>query len=271
MNDRVTRASTDQPTGLTKVYGIVRLQEVVGDATRDERFSRAWCGVELEERVRELFVDLHDGGLVAAAVAVVWRAEDRYDVAVLAPIVSCVHVSKMKKRDAKGRDEERQTGASRQPKGEEEKKEEEEPERTLHDQLVRPRNEREPIVMVECLRNILPERITRPAWRYSPPTPIVRVTPQQIAHRPLVRDLLYTIDTSHMVQRIDTRRQSTVKTEDLVIDERGERKVVEEVGKVAPDVGVAVFAQTFVVEAIDLGDLTTFMIAAKDTNAVAVA
>jgi len=134
-----------------------------------------------------------------------------------------------------------------------------------------PRNEREAVIVVERLRNILPERVSRPAWRYSPPTPIIWVTPQQIAHRPFMRDLLYTIDTSHMVQGVDTGRQSTMETEDLVIDERGEGEVVEEVGKVTPDVGVAVFAQTFVVETADLGDLTTFMIAAKDTNAVAVA
>ena len=47
-------------------------------------------------------------------------------------------------------------------KGQEEEIGEDEPERTFHDELMRPRNEREPVVMVERLRNILPERLPRP-------------------------------------------------------------------------------------------------------------
>lgn len=47
-----------------------------------------------------------------------------------------------------------------------------------------------------------------------------------------------------------------METEDLVVDEGGEGEVVEEVGKILPDIGVAVLAQALVVEAVDLGDLT---------------
>lgn len=55
-----------------------------------------------------------------------------------------------------------------------------------------------------------------------------------------------------------------MKTEDLIVDERRQRKEVEKVGKVFPNVRVAVLAQTFIVEAINLRDLTGLMIAAKD-------
>ena len=43
------------------------------------------------QRVVEAVVELHDGGLVAAAVAVVWRAEDGHDVLLVRPVVALHH------------------------------------------------------------------------------------------------------------------------------------------------------------------------------------
>ena len=57
----------------------------------------------------------------------------------------------------------------------------------------------------------------------------------------------------------------------LIVDEGGEGEVVKEVGEEFPNVGVAVLAQTFVVETVDLGDLTRFVISTEDRHAVAVA
>ena len=62
-----------------------------------------------------------------------------------------------------------------------------------------------------------------------------------------------------------------METEDLVVDQRRQRQVVEQVGEVFPHVGVAVFAQAFVVEAVDLGDLAGFVVAAEDGDALGVA
>lgn len=62
-----------------------------------------------------------------------------------------------------------------------------------------------------------------------------------------------------------------MKTEDLVVNEGGQGEVIEEVGKVFPDVRVAVFSQAFVVETVNLGDLTGFVVAAEDGDALRVA
>lgn len=58
-----------------------------------------------------------------------------------------------------------------------------------------------------------------------------------------------------------------MKTEDLVVDEGGQGKVVEEVCEVLPDVGVAVLSEAFVVEAVDLGNLAGFVVATEDGDA----
>lgn len=62
-----------------------------------------------------------------------------------------------------------------------------------------------------------------------------------------------------------------METENLVLDERGQGQVVEEIGEVFPHRGVAIFAEAFVVESVHLGDLTRFVVAAQDGDAVWVA
>lgn len=47
-----------------------------------------------------------------------------------------------------------------------------------------------------------------------------------------------------------------MKTEDLVVDESGEREEIEEVSEIFPNICIAVFPQALVVEAVDLRYLT---------------
>ena len=110
--------------------------------------------------------------------------------------------------------------------------------------------------MIERLANILPKRVPGPSRTNTPSTPIVGVTPQQIAHGPLVRHFLDPIQRPNVIQCIDAGTQPAVEAEDLCLDESREREVVEEIGEVFPDGRVAVFSKAFIVKAVDLGDLT---------------
>ena len=85
-----------------------------------------------------------------------------------------------------------------------------------------------------------------------------------------MRNLLNTIQGPDVVQGVDARGQAAVETENLVVDQGGQRKVVEEVGKVLPDVGVAVLPEAFVIEAIDLGNLAGLVVSSKDGYALGV-
>ena len=133
------------------------------------------------------------------------------------------------------------------------------------------RDECQAIVVVESLRDILPKCVTSTSGRDPPPTAIIGVTPQQITHGAFVRHLLNTIKRSDVVEGIDTGRQTTMKAEDLVLNQGGKRKVVKEVGEELPDIGIAVLAQALVIEAIDLRNLTALVVAAKDRDALRVA
>lgn len=76
------------------------------------------------------------------------------------------------------------------------------------------------------------------------------------------------IQRADIVQRVDRGTQTAVETEYLVINQGGEGQVVEEICEVFPDIRVAVFPQTLVVESVDLGDLTRFVVAAEDGDAL---
>ncbi len=71
-----------------------------------------------------------------------------------------------------------------------------------------------------------------------------------------MRHLLYPIQRTDVVQGINAGRKTAVEAEDLVVDEGGKGEVVEEVGKVLPDIRVAIFPETLVVETVYLGNLT---------------
>lgn len=56
----------------------------------------------------------------------------------------------------------------------------------------------------------------------------------------------------------------------MVVNECGEGKVIKQVGEELPDVGVPVLPQAFVVEAVDLGDLSALVVASEDGDPVSV-
>lgn len=61
-----------------------------------------------------------------------------------------------------------------------------------------------------------------------------------------------------------------METEDLVVDERGQGEVVEEVCEILPDIRVAIFPEAFVVEAIYLCDLPAFVISTEDCDSLGI-
>jgi len=74
-----------------------------------------------------------------------------------------------------------------------------------------------------------------------------------------------------VVQAVDRGTEASVQAEDLPVDERRQRQVVKQIGEVLPDVGVAVLAQTLVVESVHLCDLARLVVTAQDGDALPVA
>lgn len=61
-----------------------------------------------------------------------------------------------------------------------------------------------------------------------------------------------------------------MEAEDLVVDQGGERKVIEQVREVFPNISVTILAKALIVEAINLSDLSRFVISSEDRDALRV-
>ena len=77
---------------------------------------------------------------------------------------------------------------------------------------------------------------------------------------------LNAVEASDIVKSVDARGKTSVEAEDLVIDEGSKGKVVEKVCEELPDVGITIFAQALIIEAVHLCDLSRFMVAAQDRD-----
>lgn len=135
---------------------------------------------------------------------------------------------------------------------------------------MRSRDKSQAVVVVEGLRDVLTERVSRATGGDTPSTSVIGVTPQKITHWSLMRNLLYPVKRPNVVERIDGWRKTSMQAEDLVLDQGGKWEEIEEVGEVLPDVRVAIFAQALVIEAIDLGDLSRFVVATENGDALRV-
>ena len=83
--------------------------------------------------------------------------------------------------------------------------------------------------------------------------------------------LLHSVELPHIVEGVDGGREASVEREDFAFDEGCERQIIKEVCEIFPDGGVAVFPQTLVVEAVDLGDLSGLVVASENGDSVSVA
>ena len=86
-----------------------------------------------------------------------------------------------------------------------------------------------------------------------------------------MRNLPEAVDDFNLINRVNAWAESAVNTEDLVVDDTAQGEIVEHVGEVMPDCGVAVFPRAFGVEAVRLGDTARLVVATNEVDSVWVA
>ena len=69
-----------------------------------------------------------------------------------------------------------------------------------------------------------------------------------------MRNLTKPVDDLDLINGMDGRRQAAMNAKDLVADDNAQSQEVEHVREVMPDVGAAIFACAFRVEAVRLCD-----------------
>ena len=131
------------------------------------------------------------------------------------------------------------------------------------DELMRPYDQGQIVEHVEVVDHLMAED---PASASGVPTPsldVLRVRPHQIGQRTLIGNLLLAIQQAHLVDSRQVRRQSSVHTQDVPVDNGSEGQEVKGLIKIFPAVGVAVLLVDLIEEAIHHGDVPALMVATE--------
>lgn len=123
---------------------------------------------------------------------------------------------------------------------------------------------------IDLGRHFVAEQPPSTSWRYGPGVDFFWVAPDQVAESAFVRNLLRARHDSDLVEGADLGGQAAVDTQDFAVDDGGEGEEVEDLAAGFPHRGVAVLLLAFLVEAVDLGDLAGFVVAAHEGDAVGV-
>ena len=141
----------------------------------------------------------------------------------------------------------------------------------VHDELMGTGDEVEAVAVIILLRDVLSEGEAGAAWTDTPAGPVVGVGPKEVAHGSLMRDFLNPVELPYVVDGVDGRAQAAVEAKYVIVDKGREGEVVEQVREELPNVCTPVLSDALVIKAIDLGDLSGFVVAAKDEDTVGVA
>jgi hypothetical protein len=128
---------------------------------------------------------------------------------------------------------------------------------SLHDQLMRPGQTFQGIDLMKFVRDALAKEIACPPRTQLPRRRnVLRIAPHQIAKGAFVGNFLIAINRPDLIQGSNIRTQTSVDAEYLFVDQGGQSKAVKALDAMSPDAGVSVFAQAFVVKAVDLSNLS---------------
>lgn len=143
---------------------------------------------------------------------------------------------------------------------------------SLHDQLMRPADHLQVVFVVELVCDVLSPTVTRSSWTWaeSVSSLIGRVWPQQVAQSAIVRNVLDSVDGSYLVEWLNFRWKSSVKTKNLVFYDSCDGQVLEDLSEHFPYLFGSVLVETLIVEAIKLVDFSVFVISSQESDSVLV-
>jgi hypothetical protein len=139
-------------------------------------------------------------------------------------------------------------------------------------ELVGSQNMRHVVDLEKLLDHLGTKRVARSARTQAELVSFgVWVAPDQVCHGPFVRNLPEAVNDLDLVNAVDAGRKAAVYAEDLVVNHHREREVVEHVGKIVPDISIAVFPTAFGVEAVRLRHATGLVVTADEMDAMWIA
>ena len=78
-----------------------------------------------------------------------------------------------------------------------------------------------------------------------------------------MRDLHSSVNKSNLINCLDFWGKASMNAEDFSFNNSSNSKIIKDLGAVFPRICISVFSNSFVVETVDSGDLSSFMISSK--------
>lgn len=126
------------------------------------------------------------------------------------------------------------------------------------------------VLTVELLNDVPTEKVAGATGTHTPTLLVVGVTPHQVAHGTVVGHLLFPVNTADFIKGTYGGTESTMHTEDLVIDDGSQSQIIEDGGTVPPDICGTVLSKAFIVEPIHLCDLSAFVVSSDEGDSLGV-
>ena len=127
------------------------------------------------------------------------------------------------------------------------------------------------VLSVEFLYNFPTKQVACAARTNHPARNVIRVGPHEVAHGSVMRHFLLAVDLSDFVERGDARAQTSMHAENAFVNDGSKGQEIKNFSAVAPYIHGPVLAEAFVVEAVDLSDLTGLVVASDESDAFGVA
>ncbi len=120
--------------------------------------------------------------------------------------------------------------------------------------------------MIEFRSNLRPEEPASSTLIHSPSFDIIRVGPHQIAEGTFVGNLHATLNQTNLVHCLDIWGKTSVDTEYFAFNNSSDAEIVEYLSAILPRICVSVLSDSLIVETIDSGDLSGFMVASQESD-----
>ena len=124
------------------------------------------------------------------------------------------------------------------------------------------------VCVVELLSDILTKGVASTSGIHAPTCSIIRIWPEQITHGSFMWNFLNSFESSDVVKILNAGWESSVKAEELIFNNGSQRKIVKEFSEAFPNIWISIFAAALVIEAVDLSDLSGFVISSKNGDSV---
>ena len=123
------------------------------------------------------------------------------------------------------------------------------------------------ILLQKSVADVFSKYITcSSSWNGKARLVSVRIAPHQVCVRTFMRNFLNSLNRFDIVYLMQCWTQATMHTENFIVNNGSDRKIIKNISEHLPHLWISIFALAFSIKAINLRNLSCFMVASQKTD-----